>query len=63
MAETTQTQTTEGTPQGYGYCSWHQRFADDVRLIQLTEAGSGGIPHYACPQCRHIFKLTTADRA
>ncbi|WP_406470136.1 hypothetical protein OH738_29400 [Streptomyces hirsutus] len=65
MAETTQdTAAGEGTPTGYGYCSWHQRFAADVRLIDVIEQGSGpGHVHYACPPCRTAHGLVPyADR-
>ncbi|MCF2130094.1 hypothetical protein L1I79_27230 [Strepomyces sp. STD 3.1] len=58
MAETTQTASTPPTPTSDGYCSWHQRIAKDVQRIQLTEAGSGGKVHYACPPCIGIWKLT-----
>ncbi|MFE0844917.1 hypothetical protein [Streptomyces rochei] len=54
MAESTQNQAPKDTPTSYGYCSWHDRFSEGVRLIRL---GSGDT-HYACPQCVHIFKLT-----
>ncbi|WP_329471669.1 hypothetical protein OIE75_20195 [Streptomyces sp. NBC_01723] len=58
MDESTQKEAPTDTPADYGYCSWHDRFSEGVRRIQLTEAGSGGKVHYACPQCVHIFKLT-----
>ncbi|WP_406469042.1 hypothetical protein OH738_18110 [Streptomyces hirsutus] len=64
MTEPTQTETSEGTPRGYGYCSWHHRFAADVRLIDVIEQGSGpGHVHYACPSCRRVHGLVPyADR-
>lgn len=64
MAEPTQQTTAEDTPQGYGYCSWHKRFAADVRLIDIIEQGSGpGAVHYACGPCRKQHSLTPyADR-
>ncbi|MFF9215500.1 hypothetical protein [Streptomyces viridosporus] len=71
MQESTQHTTTEDSPTtaedsltAYGYCSWHQRFADDVRLIAVTEQGSGpGHVHYACGPCRKTHGLVPfADR-
>ncbi|WP_031104968.1 hypothetical protein [Streptomyces sp. NRRL S-146] len=64
MDESTQTEAAEGTPTGYGYCSWHKRFADDVRLIDVIEQGSGsGGTHYACSPCREAYGLVPfADR-
>jgi hypothetical protein len=64
MAERTQTETTEGTPQGYGFCSWHNRFAAGVRLIDVVEQGSGsGGTQYACGPCRKLHGLVPfADR-
>ncbi|MGV9281644.1 hypothetical protein [Streptomyces sp. NPDC003730] len=58
MDEVTQDQPPAGTPVREGYCSWHQRIAKDVERIQLSEAGSGGKVHYACPPCIGVFKLT-----
>lgn len=58
MAETTQAASTPPTPTTAGYCSWHQRITENVKRIQLTEAGSGGKVHYACVHCIRIFKLT-----
>ncbi|MEU0218953.1 hypothetical protein ABZ281_29355 [Streptomyces sp. NPDC006265] len=64
MAERTQDQAAEGTPTSYGFCSWHQRFAEDVRLIDVIEQGSGsGHVHYACGPCRKTHRLVPyADR-
>ncbi|MFH9038976.1 hypothetical protein ACH4FA_06370 [Streptomyces sp. NPDC017966] len=64
MQESTQSQATEGNPQGFGYCSWHQRFAGDVRLIDVIEQGSGsGAVQYACGPCRKTHRLVPyADR-
>lgn len=65
MAETTEDATArEGTPTGYGYCSWHQRFAANVRLINVIEQGSGtGHVDYACPPCVTAHQLVPfADR-
>ncbi|GHC26947.1 MULTISPECIES: hypothetical protein [Streptomyces rochei group] len=58
MDESTQTEAGQGTPGAYGFCSWHQRFSEGIRLINLTPEGADGKVHYACPQCVHIFKLT-----
>ncbi|GGQ38726.1 hypothetical protein ACFFKE_32505 [Streptomyces mutabilis] len=54
MEESTQNQAADGTPTSYGYCSWHDRFSEGVRLIRL---GSGDM-HYACVHCVRIYKLT-----
>lgn len=64
MDESTQTETEPGTPQNYGYCSWHERFAADVRLINHVEQGSGpGGVQYACGPCRKAYNLVPfADR-
>jgi hypothetical protein len=71
MAETTQSARTGDSPPpedatGYGFCSWHQRFADGVRLIEVIEQGSGpgtGAVQYACGPCRQVYGLTPfADR-
>ncbi|MGW0293288.1 hypothetical protein [Streptomyces tuirus] len=64
MNESTQTETTEGTPTGYGYCCWHGREAADVRLIDVIEENSGpGRALFACPPCREAFRLVPfADR-
>ncbi|WP_411078475.1 hypothetical protein [Streptomyces sp. cmx-10-25] len=58
MAEDTQSGAPTGSPTEYGYCSWHDRFAADVRLIELTAASTVGKVHYACPQCVHRYSLT-----
>ncbi|GHD13308.1 hypothetical protein GCM10010313_37990 [Streptomyces violarus] len=64
MNESTQTEATAGTPTSYGFCSWHNRFADDVRLIDVIEQGSGsGGVQYACGPCRKVHGLVPfADR-
>ncbi|MFF9205158.1 hypothetical protein ACF1AE_25720 [Streptomyces sp. NPDC014986] len=71
MAEPTQHTTTDDTPASteaspasYGYCSWHKRFAEGVRLIDVQEQGSGpGGAIYACGPCRTTHDLTPfADR-
>lgn len=50
--------TKEENPTSHGYCSWHQRFADDVRLIEVIEQGSGaGGAQYACGECRETYHL------
>jgi hypothetical protein len=66
MQQRTQNEATESTPTGYGFCSWHNRFADDVRLIAAIEqgssAGAGGM-QYACRPCREEHNLVPfADR-
>lgn len=58
MAETTRTASTPPTSTSDGYCSWHQRIAENVKRIQLSEAGSGGKVHYACIHCIRIYSLT-----
>ncbi|MDH6213796.1 hypothetical protein [Streptomyces pseudovenezuelae] len=54
------------TPTAYGYCSWHKRMSEGVRLIQVTEAGSGpsGAGNlFACGPCRDTYHLVPfADR-
>ncbi|MEU1869558.1 hypothetical protein RKD37_005782 [Streptomyces ambofaciens] len=62
MAKTAQT--TSISPTCYGYCSWHRRFADGVRLIQVLEQQSGpGAALYACGPCREANRLVPfADR-
>lgn len=64
MAEPMQDTPGRDTPQGYGYCSWHHRFAGDVRLIDVVNQGSGpGHVHYACGPCRETHRLVPyADR-
>ncbi|MEU5222519.1 hypothetical protein AB0G55_07625 [Streptomyces toyocaensis] len=64
MNETTQHTATEGNPTSYGFCSWHQRFAGGVRLIDVIEQGSGaGGAQYACGPCRELHGLVPfADR-
>ncbi|MGY0067193.1 hypothetical protein ACWZEH_10245 [Streptomyces sp. QTS137] len=64
MDESTQTEDAAGTPTSYGFCSWHNRFAAGVRLIDVIEQGSGpGHVHYACPPCREVHGLVPyADR-
>jgi hypothetical protein len=58
MAEPTQSPAQQDTPTNYGYCSWHQRFASDIRLIDVIEQGSGaGGAHYACGPCREQHGL------
>lgn len=58
MAESTQKKASQDSPTTEGYCSWHQRIAQSVRRIQLSEAGSGGTVHYACVHCVRIYSLT-----
>lgn len=64
MAESTQPTAAEDNPTSYGFCSWHDRFADDVRLIDVVEQGSGpGGTQYACGPCRTKHGLVPfADR-
>ncbi|MFJ6073723.1 hypothetical protein ACIQFU_23250 [Streptomyces sp. NPDC093065] len=45
-----------------GWCSWHQDAADDVRIVQVDEQGSGRSPvQYACGPCRKRHGLKTLD--
>ncbi|MGC9382873.1 hypothetical protein [Streptomyces sp. MH13] len=63
MNKSTQT-TGTSNPTSYGFCSWHQRFAADVRLINHVEQGSGaGGVQYACGPCREQYRLVpSADQ-
>jgi hypothetical protein len=62
--DSTQTEPGAGTPTGYGFCSWHNRFAAGVRLINVIEQASGsGGAQYACGPCRQVHGLIPfADR-
>ncbi|MFF5801581.1 hypothetical protein [Streptomyces albogriseolus] len=69
MAEPTHTPPTEEdtattVPRAFGYCAWHQGHAEDVRLIDVLEQGSGsGITHFACGPCMAAYGLVPfADR-
>lgn len=66
MSESTQPAATgeETSPTAYAFCSWHQRFAGGVRLIDVIEQGSGpGGAQYACGPCRKMYGLVPfADR-
>jgi hypothetical protein len=56
---------TTDTPTGYGYCSWHGGYAEDVRLIDVLETVSrgGASATFACPPCREKYRLVPlADR-
>ena len=52
------------TPTAYAWCSWHDGFAEGVRLIDVIEQGSGsGGNLFACEPCREIHRLVPyADR-
>lgn len=54
-------------PTAYGWCSWHRGISEDVRLIQVQEAGSGPCTvgnRFACARCRRRFRLVPlADRS
>lgn len=46
-------------PAGYGWCSWHENYVRNVRLINTIEQGSGpGASQYACLPCRQAYDLT-----
>ncbi|RMB81265.1 hypothetical protein [Streptomyces shenzhenensis] len=54
----------DGTPPGtqgrYGLCHWCRQFADDIRLVQVVEAGSGPCTAgnlFACGRCRKAHGL------
>ncbi|MFC8520834.1 hypothetical protein [Streptomyces sp. NPDC057257] len=51
---------------GYGWCAWHKATSEGVRLIQITEAGSGPATAgrlFACGPCRQAHHLVPlADR-
>lgn len=62
MTKPTQPATTEDSPTDYGFCSWHDRFADDVRLIGMVEQGTGpGSVQYACGPCREAHGLVPME--
>jgi len=45
---------------GYGRCAWCRNFRDGIRLIQITEAGSGPATAgrlFACSPCREVYGL------
>lgn len=47
-------------PTAYGYCAWHQGYARNVRLIQVSDQGSGPCTasrHFACHLCRQAYDL------
>jgi len=50
----------------YGRCAWCRRLREGVRLIQITEAGSGPATAgrlFACSPCRQAHHLVPlADR-
>jgi hypothetical protein len=62
-AEHPQPDCTEGATRsstGYGRCAWCRSFRDGVRLIQITEAGSGPATAgrlFACSPCREAYDL------
>ncbi|MFE0808232.1 hypothetical protein ACFW34_12200 [Streptomyces sp. NPDC058848] len=44
---------------GFGWCAWHQEFADTVRVIYIEEQGSGAAGHrLACQPCIERHGLT-----
>ncbi|MFH9816127.1 hypothetical protein [Streptomyces sp. NPDC017230] len=52
MAEPTHTPPSAGSPRTLGWCAWHGEFADTVRVIHVTEQGSGsGGYRRACQPC------------
>lgn len=58
MSHPTDTESTPASPRAIGWCSWHKGMAEDVRLIQAVEQGSGpGMSFFACPRCRDKFSL------
>ncbi|MGW4730557.1 hypothetical protein ACWEQC_15555 [Streptomyces shenzhenensis] len=58
---TTQTASTPpGIQGGYGLCHRCRQLADDIRLVQVVEAGSGPCTAgnlFACGQCRTTHSL------
>jgi hypothetical protein len=64
MAENTQTSPPSNSPAAFGYCAWHKGHAEDIRLIQVEEQGSGpGGCLFACAPCRSAYRLVPlADR-
>ncbi|MEU7658709.1 hypothetical protein AB0B60_09530 [Streptomyces lincolnensis] len=51
-------------PSAFGWCAWHKGHAEDLRLIQIHEQGSGaGGNLFACGPCRQAHHLVPlADR-
>lgn len=64
MSENPTPEPAQDTPGSYGYCSWHEAFAWNVRLIHSVEQGSGpGGGAFACRPCRESLGLVPfADR-
>ncbi|UXY28568.1 hypothetical protein [Streptomyces sp. HUAS TT20] len=66
MAETTRPAPAANSPTGYGWCAWHQGHARGVRLINVTDQGSGAATagkRFACRSCREAYDLVPlADR-
>jgi hypothetical protein len=66
MDETTQTEDTPTSPSAYGRCAWHDGITRDLRLIQITETGSGpgtAAQRFACHPCQIEHGLVPlADR-
>lgn len=66
MPENTQTASDAATPTAYGWCAWHKGASAGIRLIQVTEAGSGPSRAgnlFACGPCRETHRLVPfADR-
>lgn len=61
MSHTAEDETAPAKPAGsFAYCSWHRRYSDDARLVQIEDQGSGfGTPGlFACGGCRKIHGLT-----
>ncbi|MGW3442158.1 hypothetical protein [Streptomyces sp. NPDC001076] len=58
MAETTQTANPPASPASIRWCHWHKGLGEQVRLIQVVEAGSGsGARFFACAGCRQRHNL------
>ncbi|MDV7220627.1 hypothetical protein [Streptomyces prunicolor] len=64
MQHDTETGTTQDSPRAFGWCAWHKGHAENVRLIDVHEQGSGvGGNLFACEPCRETHRLVPlADR-
>lgn len=58
MQHDTETGTPQNSPRAFGWCAWHRGNAENVRLIDVHEQGSGpGGNLFACEPCREAHHL------